>query len=248
MPFFFIFKCVSVVVGAVALRICYINRESLLFKTKFLWHYYTGRVQGIKEGTEPFTLGATDSGIEITNAFFIQTGQKSQKGPLAQIGIKSEHVQKLFRDIVIGNRGTDVLEYENTSSDKLHVHYKYGNQNYRMCLEHLNRPRESMLSKYGSKKNVCDEMTDIVLHRKVIGAFLKKLETVEDVTDIVKMHQGPFHDFHKCIEGSSNKLIDIFHEHDLLKWDYLIIDDLLGDQTIIDINPNSIEHICLDLK
>ncbi len=246
MPFFFILKCITAIVGTAVIRLCYINRESLYFKARFLWHYHTNSRQEIKSGTEPFALGANDY-IEITNAFFVKN-KSIEKRHINKTGIKSEHIQKLLENIIMGRHNTDSLEYDNTTEDKLHVHYKYGNQNYRMCLEHLNRPRESIMTKFGSQKNVCDEMTDVILQRKVIGAYLKKLETIEDVTEIVKMHQGPFHDFHKCVEGSSNKLIDIFHDYDLLKWDYLIIDDLFGDQTVIDINQNSIEHICLELE
>jgi hypothetical protein len=247
--FFFIFKCASIVVGAIGLRLCYTNRESILFKVKFLWHYYTGKVVKIGNDVEPFVIGKNDR-IEITNAFFINnpTGEKKLINNSINSSIKSEHIQKLLENIIIGNHDS-ILEYEGTSDDKLHVHYKYGSQNYRICLEHLKRPKET-LSKMNnfSSKNICNEMTDVVLHRKVIGAYLKKFETIVDVTDIVKMHQGPFHDFHMCINGSSNKLIDIFHDYNLLQWDYLIIDDILGDQTVIDINPNSIEHICLELE
>lgn len=134
-------------------------------------------------------------------------------------------LKEIFVDKVINQNGI-----ENGSKDSecsIHVKYTLYNDTYMICITDIDNLSKTSMSKITK------------IPRKIISAYLRTADNKhQDVTKELKMFQGPDNDFYKHLIGVSMNISDILYEYNLSQWNQLVIFDLFGLETIINISEN----------
>lgn len=148
------------------------------------------------------------------------------------------------------------------TDEKIYVTYNYGNDVYRMCVKHLDFKPSYSLESLSRSQSQSVSVSVSEENKQIIWAYLKKNDgTILEVTDTIKMFQGPSCDFHTKIKGISNKLVDIFshsmhstHEKNdkdleyvenkinLEEWNHLHIENFY-EEIVIDIDIDTLHEI-----
>lgn len=128
------------------------------------------------------------------------------------------------------------------------INYRYNNNNYRLYYE-LNDDKlienddhvEELIRNYINFVETVNKHNGIKLAKKINKGFLIDNDGDEmDVTNILKMSQGPCHDFHlnTLDENIKTKWKYIMHEHVNDNWIHLKIIDTFGQTTTIELKNN----------
>jgi hypothetical protein len=105
--------------------------------------------------------------------------------------------------------------------DKTYVTYKHKGSTYKICLN----------------KEIDPTNKELVHKHRIITAYLfnEKTKETKDISDTIKMFQGPNYDFHKEVQYASSKLIDIIDDN-FNYWTHLVIDDITGNEIVMTIH------------
>lgn len=130
------------------------------------------------------------------------------------------------------NENNDIEEHElpfvpkQLLGDNIYIEYKLDNHNYIICVngEIKKKPQnDSIVSK---------------IQRKILTGYLESKDRDEKicVKKLLKEFQGPKYNFYSNLDGVSKKIKDVLYPYDLKEWDTLLIHDLFGEITKIDLN------------
>jgi hypothetical protein len=164
------------------------------------------------------------------------------------VNITEETVNRILKTVLENSSSDDLtgskdhLDHSEFHEDhmKLFLTYKYKGETYEICLTTL------WPEKISRHPDHPDNSEESVIHKRIIGAYLKNDSgTIKDVTKVVLRFQGPHYNFYHNIIGASNKIMDIFHEHNIEDWNTLCLDDTYGDETVIEINKDCLGHLTI---
>ncbi len=252
----FLFLTVTVTVSAPALY--YVQRYVGLYYTEnkdYMYYYWNYRYHllcekiGIKTKAGSDSESKSESDInnnnnnnkKVTIMKIVKNGTDTDTDTVTN-QTKIEALENVLSSL---HHEVEESKPEATEDSKYHIVYIYNDEIYRICTDTLN------LKHFESDKNSEP--------KQIVWAYLKKNDgTILEVTDIIKLHQGPFKNFHTKINGVSNKIVDMFTglnhlnrmlnlehlEHllhiNLLEWDQLLIEDIY-EETVIEINKDTID-------
>lgn len=225
---------------------CYVNYK--------ITYYPNNSNSETKNDTKPFnTTNDNKKTINILKIVKNTSDNTTDTTDTSDIDIKK--LENLLHQIFHPEEYTSLNEIEtdttntanannNTYDENIHITYNYGNDKYKMCVKHLNL-------KLNTNNTNKEEP------KQIIWAYLKKKDgTILEVTDIIKMYQGPSCDYHTKIHGISNKLVDIFSDTldthtdtldthtgtgtkiNVYDWDHLHIENFY-EEIVIDIDKDT---------
>jgi hypothetical protein len=130
-----------------------------------------------------------------------------------------EHEKYNLYDIITGKGMTQL---DNTY--KTYVTYKHKGSTYKVCLESKELKE---LKKVKKELKHCHQIIYAYLYNEITKGH-------KDITDVIKMFQGPNYDFHKEVYHASSIIDNIIDDKHL--WTHLVLDDINGDEVIITIH------------
>lgn len=155
------------------------------------------------------------------------------------------YIQKCLEYFYIKNENENQNEHENQNENEneifisenvskillhnnIYVEYSLNNNTYSICVN-------GELKELKKEKEIVKNTQKI--KRKILTGYIESKERNEKicVKKLLKEFQGPEHNFYNNLEGVSKKIEDILYPYNLLEWDTLIINDLFGDTTKIDL-------------